>query len=80
MFNKYILILTTILKVIYWYLIFVRKAIVKNYATNFNFNIKFNWFFNTTLAFVVIKELFFILFDKESLIYKQVIINSLQKQ
>jgi len=69
--------LIIISKAIYCRLVFVRKAIIKNYVANFNSNIKFNRLFNAILAFVIIKELFFILFDEESLIYKQVIINSL---
>ena len=72
--------LTTILKATYCYLVFVRKATIKNYTTNFDFNIKFNRFLNATFAFIAIKELFFTLFDEESFIYKQVITNSLQKQ
>ncbi len=80
MSNEHILALIIISKATYCCLVFVHKATIKNYATNFNSNIKFNRLFDAALAFVAIKELFFTLFDEESFIYKQVITNSLQKQ
>lgn len=67
-FNRYILELTTTLKASCCCLVFDRKTIIKNYATDFNSNIKFNRLLNTILVFVAIKELSLILLDKESLI------------
>jgi len=77
MSNEHMLALTITLEATYCRLVFVRKATIKNYVANFNFNIEFNRLFDANLAFVAIKELFFTLFDEESLIYKQVIIDSL---
>ena len=70
MSNKHILTLTISLEAICYRLVFVRKAIIKNYVENFNFNIKFNWYLDATLSYIVIEELSFTSLNEKSLIYK----------
>jgi len=77
--KEYMLTLIATFKKIYCYLTIVYKIIAKNYIANFDFNINFNRLLNTTLIYVVFKKLLIVNFNIKSLIYKQTIINSLQK-